>query len=131
MTLIFVFWQGFRGPDGIKYGVKKVRFKGVYKPIGEVQICRILPNRAIIAGILYWNRKGAFYGVFYIAYENQGENRSPNWAYFPLTVASGKRGMLGSENSAGQKRDISPLHNLPSKSQTTLFTRFLSKVIAY
>jgi len=39
-----VFWQGFRGPVGLKYDAKTARFKGPYKPTGEVQICRILAN---------------------------------------------------------------------------------------
>ena len=48
-TLIFVFWQRFWGPDGVNYGAKNsLDLKGLDKPIGEVQICRILTNRAII-----------------------------------------------------------------------------------
>jgi hypothetical protein len=50
---------------------KTSRFKGPYKPIDEVQICRILANRAIIGLILYRNRKQQFYVVF----QNAGENR--------------------------------------------------------
>jgi len=52
-------------------GLKTARFKGPYKPIGEVQICRILANRAIIGLILHRNRKRQFYEVF----QKAGENR--------------------------------------------------------
>jgi hypothetical protein len=55
MTLILVFWQGLRVPDGINRWQNTARFKGPYKPIGEVQICGILANRAIIKRILHRN----------------------------------------------------------------------------
>jgi hypothetical protein len=50
---------------------KTARFKGPYKPTGEVQICRILPNRVIIGVILHRNRNGRFYEVF----QNASKNR--------------------------------------------------------
>ena len=50
---------------------KTARFKGPYKPIGEVQICRIFQNRAIIGLILHRNRKRRFYEVF----QKAGKNR--------------------------------------------------------
>jgi hypothetical protein len=53
-----------------------------------MQFCRILVNRAIIEHILYTNRKRRFYEVFPIASENQGENRSPYRAYFPLMICT-------------------------------------------
>jgi len=36
MSLIFVFLQGFRELDGIKYMVKNSSIQRVYKPIGEI-----------------------------------------------------------------------------------------------
>jgi hypothetical protein len=66
MTLIFVFWQQFWDFMSQNKGQKTARFKGLYKPIGEVQICRILSNRAIFERILHKNRKEGFYGVFRI-----------------------------------------------------------------
>jgi hypothetical protein len=63
---------------------KQPRFKGLYKPIGEVQICRILTNKANIGHILHTKRKEAIYGFFPRAGENREENRSPYRAYFTL-----------------------------------------------
>jgi hypothetical protein len=54
----------------LKYVANTARFKGPYEPIGEVEICRIWINRAIIGHILHRNRKQAFYGVFSIGDEN-------------------------------------------------------------
>jgi hypothetical protein len=48
----------------------------LYKPIGEVQTCLILANRAIIGRILSTNRNKGFYGLFPRAGTNPGENRS-------------------------------------------------------
>jgi len=63
-NLIFVFWQDFEGPDGVNKWRKQPRFKGLYQPLDEVQICRILVNREIIEHILHTTRKKRFYGFF-------------------------------------------------------------------
>jgi hypothetical protein len=49
---------------------KTARFKWPYKPIGEVQICRILAKRANIECFFHRNRKRRFYEVFQKAGEN-------------------------------------------------------------
>jgi hypothetical protein len=64
-------------------GLNSPRFKGPYKPIGEVQICRILTNGAIIGHILHTKRKEAIYGFFRYWSGNKVKKRSLKWAYFP------------------------------------------------
>jgi hypothetical protein len=49
--------KGFQGPDGLKYRAKTAQTKGLWKPIVELQICRILENMAIIGLNLHTNRK--------------------------------------------------------------------------
>jgi len=63
-------------------GQNSALFKGPYKPLGEVQISRILTNRDLIGHILHTNQKGRFYGVFrYLQIYHEGK-RSPYRAYF-------------------------------------------------
>jgi hypothetical protein len=63
---------------------KTARFKGPYKPIGEVQICRILSNWTIIGLILHRNRKRLFYEVFQKADENREKIGARIGLIFPL-----------------------------------------------
>jgi hypothetical protein len=109
---------------------KSARFKEFYPPIGDVQPCRILANRAIIGRILHMDRNRGFYGDFLLLEKGYGRRRSPIQAYFPLTAAWGKRGMSGGENGAGQKRIFSPLINSIQVSDQVVY-QILSQVIAY
>jgi hypothetical protein len=77
-----VFWQPFRGLDGVNKWRNSPRFKWPYKPIGEVQICRISEKGAIYCLRFHTNRKEAFYGFFPRADEDREENRSPYRTYF-------------------------------------------------
>ena len=109
---------------------KSARFKEFYPPIGDVQPCRILANRAIIGRILHMDRNRGFYGDFLLLEKGYGRRRSQIQAYFPLTAAWGKRGMSGGENGAGQKRIFSPLINSIQVSDQVVY-QILSQVIAY
>jgi hypothetical protein len=63
IILSLVFWQGLGVLIGKSRRQKTARFRGLLKPSGEVQICRISANRAIIGCILHTNRKEWIYGV--------------------------------------------------------------------
>lgn len=65
---------------------KQPRLQGHWQALGEVQIYRILANRAIIKCIFHTNRKGGFYGFFHIPNYTMRMNLSPNWAYFPVDL---------------------------------------------
>jgi|GEM_PF-3992548 hypothetical protein len=54
----------FLGLDEINKGAKTARFNGLCQPKGEVQICRISVNRAIIGCIFPRNSQRRFYGFF-------------------------------------------------------------------
>jgi hypothetical protein len=98
-------------------GLKTAQFKGPYRPIGEVQICRILPNRAIIGLILHRNRKQRFYEFFQIAGEYREENRSSYRACFPpIRMPLKKRGVTGRETGrvAGDYSPRRVIHSLGS-----------------
>jgi hypothetical protein len=81
-----VFWQGLGGSFRNSRWQKPLRLQGPWQAVGEVQIYRILANKAIIKRILHTNRKGGFYGVFHMTDYNKKTNRSPNWAYFPIDL---------------------------------------------
>jgi hypothetical protein len=89
-------------------GQKTDQFKGPYKPIGEVHLCHILANRAIIAGILHRNRKGEYFEVFRYCLRNEMSKRSPIWAYFPSIGEVRKRGEYEEVKPGQEKRGIFP-----------------------
>jgi hypothetical protein len=63
---------------------------GLWRPIGDVKICRIFANRAIIGHILHRNRKEGFFRVFRYWPGTVNGKLGLNWAYFPSGVGPSK-----------------------------------------
>lgn len=69
-------------------GPEPARQKGLWRPLGEVQICLILANGAIIGHILDWKGKEQFFGVFRYWPGHRKRKRSPYRAYFFVRALS-------------------------------------------